>query len=210
MLEKFKTIRTDGSHEIILKKSRFICHLKRTATEEEATRFIQQIKQKEKKANHNCSAYIIGEHDEHQRAHDDGEPSGTAGVPMLDVLKKQELKNVTAVVTRYFGGIKLGKGGLVRAYSTAVSEAVKELGVVERSLYQEIHLTVPYTLSGKTENSLKESSYILRDIQYTDKVTFVCYVPIVQTQNFISETTQWLNDQGNYQLKEKKYMEIPI
>ena len=108
MLQKYRTIKEDNQHEVEIKKSRFICFLKRIETEEEAKAFIQQIKKEHWKANHNCSAFVLGDHHEIQRSSDDGEPSGTAGVPMLEVLKKNDLINVCAVVTRYFGGTKLG------------------------------------------------------------------------------------------------------
>lgn len=210
MLNSYRTIKEDGMHEIIIRKSRFICHLKRTKTEEEALEFIDGIKKEHWKATHNCSAYLIGERDEIQRAHDDGEPSGTAGVPMLEVLKKKELKDVTAVVTRYFGGIKLGAGGLIRAYGGAVNDAIKEIGVIERRLQQEIRLTVAYPLSGKLENSLRESDYTLHDTEYTDKVTFVCLVDEDKTDTFKEETTEWLSAQGEYELGEKIYTEYPL
>lgn len=125
MIERYRTIKENGQSEIEIKKSRFICSLKRIESEEEAKNFIQEIKKEHWKANHNCSAFVIGEKNEIQRSSDDGEPSGTAGVPMLEVLKKNQLINVAAVVTRYFGGTKLGTGGLIRAYTHAVSSIVR-------------------------------------------------------------------------------------
>src|SRR5699024_5195396 len=121
MLTEYYTIKGEGSHEVIIQKSRFIGYVKRVVTEEEAQSFIQTIKKKHHDATHNCSAYIIGDHDQIQKANDDGEPSGTAGVPMLEVLKRQTLKNTAVVVTRYFGGTKLGAGGLIRAYGSTTS-----------------------------------------------------------------------------------------
>ena len=120
MLHSYQTIKEDGQSEIEIKKSRFICSLKRVTSEEEAKDFIQAIKKEHWKANHHCSAFVIGEKNEIQRSSDDGEPSGTAGIPMLEVLKKNELINVIAVVTRYFGGTKLGTGGLIRAYTLSL------------------------------------------------------------------------------------------
>src|SRR5699024_745979 len=122
MLTKYYTIKQAGSHEILIQKSRFIGYVERVTTEEEAQSFIQKIKKKHHDATHNCSAYIIGDRDQIQKANDDGEPGGTAGIPMLEVLKRMSLKNCAVVVTRYFGGIKLGAGGLIRAYSTTTSE----------------------------------------------------------------------------------------
>lgn len=210
MLKSYRTIKTDGIHEIEIKKSRFICHLKRTPTEEEALNFIEEIKTEHWKATHNCSAYLIGEHDQIQRAHDDGEPSGTAGVPMLEILKKKELKDVTAVVTRYFGGIKLGAGGLIRAYGGSVNEAIKAIGIVEKRLQQEIALTVDYSLSGILENRLRDSEFTLETIAYTDKVTFTCAVDIDEIDRFKSLTTELLNGQGSYKLGKEKYVELDV
>ncbi len=115
-IPSYFTVKQRGEHEIVIQKSRFIAHFARVETEEEAQDFIQEIKKQHWSATHNCSAYLIGEQDQIQKANDDGEPSGTAGVPMLEVLKKRELKDTVVVVTRYFGGIKLGAGGLIRAY----------------------------------------------------------------------------------------------
>lgn len=198
-MKNFRTIKSDGIHEIEIKKSRFICHLKRTDTEKAALEFIEYVKKEHWKATHNCSAYLIGERNEIQRAHDDGEPSGTAGVPMLEILKKRDLKNVTAVVTRYFGGTKLGAGGLIRAYGGAVNEAISTIGIVERQLQQQISLTVSYPLSGKLENNLRESNYILQEVEYTENVTFHCLIAIEKVAKFKEETTEWLNGQGEYE-----------
>jgi uncharacterized YigZ family protein len=118
----YLTVKGFGETEIIIQKSRFLTYVNRAETEQQAQAFIEEIKLKHKSANHNCSAYLIGEHDSIQKANDDGEPSGTAGFPMLEVLKKQGLKDTVVVVTRYFGGIKLGGGGLIRAYGKATTE----------------------------------------------------------------------------------------
>src|SRR5690625_2716627 len=132
MLTKYYTVNKSGSTELIIQKSRFIGYIKRVESEEAAQKFIDDIKKKHYDATHNCSAYIIGEHDQIQKANDDGEPSGTAGVPMLEVLKKQNLKDTAVVVTRYFGGIKLGAGGLIRAYGGTTSQAIRTTGIVKR------------------------------------------------------------------------------
>lgn len=129
-MKEFKTIKENGTSEEEIKKSRFICHVKRVETEEEAREFITKIKKEHYKANHNCSCFIVGERADIKRSSDDGEPSGTAGVPMLTVLENNELTNVVAVVTRYFGGIKLGAGGLIRAYTESVAKAIREIGLV--------------------------------------------------------------------------------
>src|SRR5699024_5844792 len=154
MLTQYFTVKKRGSVEINIQKSRFIGYVKRVETEEDAQKFIQEIKKKHHDATHNCSAYMIGEHDQIQKANDDGEPSGTGGIPMLEVLKKQGLKDTAVVVTRYFGGIKLGAGGLIRAYGNTTSQAIQATGIVRRQLMQGFSITVDYALLGKLENVL--------------------------------------------------------
>src|SRR5215211_2540047 len=127
-----RTIAAPGSHEIVIKKSRFICTLARAATEDEARAAIETVRRRSWDASHNCSAYRVGPGGHLQRTSDDGEPAGTAGAPMLAVLTRRDLTDTVAVVTRYFGGILLGAGGLIRAYGQAVSEAIDVIGIVER------------------------------------------------------------------------------
>lgn len=207
-MHNFRTIKENGSYEIEIKRSRFICHLKRTESEEDAAQFIETTKKEHWKANHNCSAYIMGERQDIQRAHDDGEPSGTAGVPMLEILKKREINNVTAVVTRYFGGTKLGAGGLIRAYGGVVNEALSSIGIVERQLHQFITITVTYPMSGKLENQLRQSDYILQDIQYSDAVSFECVIRLESADSFIDETTEWTSGQGTYTRGNQAWIEV--
>ncbi|MFX3622664.1 MAG: YigZ family protein [Ectobacillus sp.] len=176
MLSRYCTVKGYGEHEIIIQKSRFIAYVNRAITEEEAQEFIQSIKKKHWDATHNCSAYLIGEHDQIQKANDDGEPSGTAGVPILEVLKKRKLKDTVVVVTRYFGGIKLGAGGLIRAYGKSTSEGLNHTGIVERRLMQIMKTKIDYTLLGKVENELRNSPFPIKDIHYLEDVTFETYV----------------------------------
>lgn len=210
MLRHYFTIAENGTAEIEIKKSRFICQLQRVSQESEAQHFIDAVKKEHWKAAHNCVAYLIGEQDEIQRAYDDGEPTGTAGVPMLEVLKKRELKNVAAVVTRYFGGTLLGTGGLIRAYGKAVSTALNEIGIVECTLQDEVQLTVPYPASGKLENTLRQSVYTIKDIQYTDQVTFVCLVDESLTALFKEQVTEWQNGQAIFKQVGQSYQETRI
>lgn len=207
MLTSYKTIAQDGNTEIVIKGSRFICTVKRVYSEDEAKAFIQAIKKEHWKATHNCSAYLIGDQNEIQRAHDDGEPSGTAGVPMLEVLKKNGLHYVAAVVTRYFGGTKLGAGGLIRAYSKSVSTALNEIGLVERSLQRKIGSIVSYAASGKLENYLQQSKYTLVDTQYTDQVCFVCGIPDEEVAAFQEEITNIMNGRVVFEIGEQGYVE---
>ncbi|ENQ3078370.1 YigZ family protein [Bacillus multifaciens] len=188
MLLQYFTVKEYGEHEIVIQKSRFICYVNRATTEEEAQEFIQKIKKQHWNATHNCSAYLIGEHDQIQKANDDGEPSGTAGVPILEVLKKRHLKDTVVVVTRYFGGIKLGAGGLIRAYGKCTSEGLNHIGIVERKLMRVMKTEIDYTLLGKVEHELRNSIYAIKDIHYLDHVTFDTYVQEDKKQSF----TEWM------------------
>lgn len=210
MLESYFTIQADGESEIEIKKSRFICSLKRVFTEEEAKAFIAERKKEHWKANHNCSAFILGDRSEIQRSSDDGEPSGTAGIPMLEVLKKKELINVVAVVTRYFGGTKLGAGGLIRAYSHSVSHGLEAVGLVEGKLQQELTVTISYPNLGKLQNFLETSPYTLKDTLYGEAIQLVCLVDEAATETFIAEVVDRLNGQVEIDKGATSYFEIPI
>ncbi|MBR0626603.1 IMPACT family member YigZ [Bacillus altitudinis] len=210
MLNRYLTVKSRGEHEIVIEKSRFICHIQRAVSEEEAQAFIQSIKKQHWNATHNCSAYLIGEHDLIQKANDDGEPSGTAGVPMLEVLKKRKLKDTVVVVTRYFGGIKLGAGGLIRAYGKSVSEAINHVGMVERCLMRTMHTTIDYTWLGKVENELRVSSFQLKDIHYAEDVIFETYVEETQKEQFIEWMTELTNGKSVTKEGELIYLEKDV
>lgn len=210
MLSSYLTVKTEGSTEIIIQKSRFIGYIRRVETEEAAQSFIQDIKKKHHDATHNCSAYLIGEHDQIQKANDDGEPSGTAGVPMLEVLKKQRLKDTAVVVTRYFGGIKLGAGGLIRAYGNTTSEAIRATGVVKRQLMQGFSVIVDYTLLGKLENMLRNSDYTLKTINYLETVEFVVYVKDGEEKSFCEWIVDVSSDQAKIKDLDQAYIEIDV
>lgn len=207
MLPHYLTVKGRGEHEIVIDKSRFIAHIARVESEEEAQAFIQEIKKRHKAATHNCSAYLIGEQNQIQKALDDGEPSGTAGVPILEVLKKKDLKDTAVVVTRYFGGIKLGAGGLIRAYSNATSEGINSTGVVVRKLTRLISTRVEYTWLGKVENALRSSIYQIKDIQYLEKVNLLVYVEEDQKEDYINWMTELTNGQGHITEGEILYLE---
>lgn len=210
MRENYKTIGELTECEIIIQKSRFIGYAKRAETEKEALEFIESIKAKHRSANHNCSAYLIGEHDSIQKANDDGEPSGTAGFPMLEVLKKQGLKDTVVVVTRYFGGIKLGGGGLIRAYGKATTEAIAASGVVERRLHFLMKVTIDYNWLGKMENEVRNSDYPLNDIQYTDGVALLIYVPRDKKDDFTGWINEMTNGQARIESLESEFLEFKI
>ena len=153
---------------------------------------------------------MIGENNLIQKANDDGEPSGTAGVPMLDVLQKMDLKDTCVVVTRYFGGIKLGAGGLIRAYSSSTSEAIKHVGVVKRLLMKEVVVQANYSLLGKVENELRNNQHVIDKIDYADDVTFHVYVPIADTEDFQTWMTDLTNAQVKLSLGNERHMEIDV
>ncbi|GAA0114490.1 YigZ family protein [Clostridium senegalense] len=169
------TIKDEAKAEFDERKSVFIGYAKRVTTEDEAKEFVSKIKGMHKQATHNCSAYIVGENKNIQRYSDDGEPQGTAGIPMLEVLKKNDLTDVAVVVTRYFGGILLGAGGLVRAYSKGVAEAIKEAGIVEKVKGFEIRVILEYDLLGKIQYICGTNNWYIEDIIYTDKVELIMY-----------------------------------
>lgn len=206
----YYTIKEAGTHEVIIQKSRFIGHMKRVTTEEEAQQFIQSIKKQHYNATHNCYAYLIGERDQIQKANDDGEPSGTAGIPMLEVLKKLALKNVVIVITRYFGGIKLGAGGLIRAYSSVTAETVKQIGIVKGELMQGYSVTVAYPLLGKLENALSNSPYSIDDIHYLENVELIIYVPIDNINTFEETIINLTNNQMTLTKLAQKYIEHEV
>lgn len=210
MLTTYFTVKKSGSDQLIIQKSRFIGYVKRVETEEAAQAFIDEIKKKHYDATHNCSAYIIGEHDQIQKANDDGEPSGTAGIPMLEVLKRQHLKDTVVVVTRYFGGIKLGAGGLIRAYGNMTSQAIKTTGVVRRELVQAVSVTVDYTLLGKLENDIRNSDYILDSIDYLENVEFTVYVKKDDVETFHEWIVDLTNDQAILVNKDFAYTELNV
>ncbi len=210
MLHKYYTVKGPGENEIVIDRSRFIAHVARVETEEAAQAFIADIKKQHWSANHNCSAYMIGENNLIQKANDDGEPSGTAGVPMLEVLKKRDLKDTVVVVTRYFGGIKLGAGGLIRAYGKSTSEGLNATGVVERNLMRIMKTKIDYTWLGKVENEIRSSHYQLKEIHYLDAVEVEVYVEEAAKGDFTSWMTELTNGQGEISEGEVEYLETLI
>lgn len=209
MKKPYLTIKKNGEATIEIKKSEFICSLARTETEEEARAFIDKIKTEHRKATHNCFAYMIGLNDEIQRESDNGEPSGTAGVPILEVLKNLELHNVTAVVTRYFGGIKLGAGGLIRAYSNATSNAIEKVGVVRKVVQTELSLKVSYSAWGKLQNYLENNQVNVSDTVFMTDVTAVVYVDTPEVESFTATIVDLMNGQVEVEEGQEKYVEVP-
>lgn len=172
----YRTVLHEGVDEVIIKKSRFIGYVKPVSTEEEALGYIENIKKKHYDATHNCSAYIIGEKMLIQRYTDDGEPSGTAGIPILEVLKKENLTDLVVVVTRYFGGTLLGAGGLIRAYSKGAKIAVNMGEIVLMKDHYRFDITYDYTHQGKILNELNNLNITIEETSYEDKVIMTLVV----------------------------------
>ncbi|TDM48333.1 YigZ family protein [Macrococcoides goetzii] len=207
-MQNYITIKKEIENEEIINKSRFITYLYKIENEDEAKEKIAEIKKKHKDANHNCSAYTIGDQHQIQKASDDGEPSGTAGVPMLEALKKNDVHNTLAIVTRYFGGVKLGTGGLIRAYQGGVVEGIKvaEKVIIKNALKYQVILS--YENTGKFEHLIASELFVILDTIYTDKVTYVVQITAEdkeQFEQFIVETTQ-----GSAQYSVEEEMMLPF
>lgn len=207
---EFRTIKEDGQVQEEIKKSRFICHAKRVYSEEEARDFITAIKKEHYKATHNCSAFIIGERSEIKRTSDDGEPSGTAGVPMLGVLENHNLTNVCVVVTRYFGGIKLGSGGLIRAYAGSVALAVKEIGIIEIKEQAGIAIQMSYAQYQEYNNFLKEHNLMELDTNFTDQVNTMIYVDKEEKENIKAALVEFFNGKVTLTDQGLREVEVPV
>ena len=207
---EFRTIKEDRQVQEEIKKSRFICHAKRVYSEEEARDFITAIKKEHYKATHNCSAFIIGERSEIKRTSDDGEPSGTAGVPMLGVLENHNLTNICVVVTRYFGGIKLGAGGLIRAYAGSVALAVKEIGIIEIKEQVGIAIQMSYTQYQEYNNFLKEHTLMELDTNFTDQVDTMIYVDKEEKENIKAALVEFFNGKVTLTDQGLREVEVPV
>lgn len=207
---EFRTIKEDGQVQEEIKKSRFICHIKRVTTEDEARNFIQAVKKEHYKATHNCSAFILGERSEMKRSSDDGEPSGTAGVPMLGVLENHQLTNVCAVVTRYFGGIKLGAGGLIRAYSSNVALAIKEIGIVHIKEQLGLRIALSYSQYQELPNFLKTNHLQEQDTSFTEQVQTTIFVDKDDKDSVIEELIELFNGKIDITDQGLRKVEVPI
>ena len=174
-MSTYKTLYEYGMDEIIIEKSTFIGYAKPIKTEEEAVEFINEIKKKHKDATHNVWAYTVGKTMNIQRYSDDGEPQGTAGIPTLEVIKKEDLRDVVVVVTRYFGGVKLGAGGLVRAYTKGAKIGIDAAKVIEKVMYKEVRIKIDYNQLGKVQNEIMNMNYFVKDTIYEDNVEIIVY-----------------------------------
>jgi uncharacterized YigZ family protein len=190
MKETFKTVYEGGLGEFIMKKSRFIATVCPVETEEAAIDFIEAMKKKYWDASHNCSAYIIGTENPILRCSDDGEPSKTAGKPMLDILVAHELTNLVVVVTRYFGGTLLGTGGLVKAYQSATLEGLNQSVIITKELGVQIQITTDYNLIGKIQYYISQEMITILSTEYTEIVSITLLVPPSKLSGFIKKITE--------------------
>jgi uncharacterized YigZ family protein len=184
----FKTVYGYGEGVVVIEKSKFIGYCKPISTEEEAVAFIEEIKKKHWDARHNVPVYVIGEKYDVQRYTDDGEPSGTAGIPILSMLKNEGITNVVIVVTRYFGGVKLGTGGLVRAYTKGAKIALDSAIVIEKINYKKIALSVSYHLHGKVKNYIQnDETIIVEDELFTENVKLLIYIDPEKEEKYVAD-----------------------
>jgi uncharacterized YigZ family protein len=191
MLDEYRTVARAGVHETEVNRSRFICSLAPAATEQEAQDIVAAVRKEHADATHNCYAYVIGADAAVQKASDDGEPGGTAGVPMLQMLLRRDMRYVVAVVTRYYGGVKLGAGGLIRAYGGAVGEALDTLGTLTRRRFRLATVTVDHQRAGKVQNDLHTTGREVRDVRYgAEAVTIEIGLPDADVDAFRA----WLAD----------------
>lgn len=209
MTEPYLTIAKNTTYEQTIKKSRFICSIARVSSDEEAQQFIASIQAANKKATHNCFAYMIGDNDQIQRESDNGEPSGTAGIPILESLKLAKIHNVVAVVTRYFGGIKLGAGGLIRAYSNTTTEAIHQAGLVQRIKQAILKITVTYALHDPLLYYLKENNLEVASEEYGVNVGTSIYVNETDLKDVKEKLINRFNDQLQITEGDQRFNEIP-
>ena len=188
-MTKFKTVAAgeifSAAYEV--NKSKFMAHVRHVETEEEARDFVQMIRKKYFDATHNCSAWVLGERGDKQKSNDDGEPGGTAGNPILETIKKNELTNCAVVVTRYFGGIKLGAGGLIRAYSHTAALGLAAAKIVQMTLFKKFSLTLEYNFLATVENYLRNKKIRVVNSDYAAVVTLEILLLPAQVESFLSE-----------------------
>jgi uncharacterized YigZ family protein len=181
---EFFTIQNSIESLLVIKKSKFIANARPVENQEEAEKYLDLVRKKYWDAAHNVYAYVIGLKDEVQKFSDDGEPAGTAGRPVLEVIKSKGLKNVLVVVTRYFGGILLGAGGLARAYSDSAGTALEKAGIIKKIKCDEYEVSIEYNMLGKVQWEIKQKNLIPGGINYTEKVSLRIYVPFSSNLNF--------------------------
>lgn len=205
--EIYKTVAEQTESLLIEKKSKFIANVKPVDNEADALEFLNEIRSKYPDATHNVYAYVIDENNIY-RYSDDGEPSGTAGMPVLDAIRKRQIVDVIVVVTRYFGGTLLGTGGLVHTYGASAKMGLIKSRVVDRMLCDILSVTVSYSLLGKMQHEIMSRGYILEDTLYEDNVTFVLSVPVQDTERVTKELVNLTNAGCEIVKTDKKYVDI--
>ena len=205
-MSSYKTLHDFGTDEIIIEKSTFIGYAKPIKTEEEAVEFVNEIKKKHKDATHNVWAYTVGPTMNIQRYSDDGEPQGTAGIPTLEVIKKEDLRDVVVVVTRYFGGVKLGAGGLVRAYTKGAKVGLEAAKIIEKVKYKEVKIKVDYNQLGKIQNEIMNLGYFIKDTIYTDEVEIIVYSKLENVEALTARMIDITSATANITLGEEFYL----
>lgn len=204
-VDSYRVLLEGGEGEYVEKKSRFIATVRKCETEEDAVRFIEEMKKKYWDARHNCSAFVIGSRGELTRCSDDGEPSGTAGRPMLEVLTGEGIRNIAVVVTRYFGGVLLGTGGLVRAYTQAVKEGLKNCTVGKMRYGAKVEITTDYNGIGKIQYLLANKGLEPVSTDYTEKVVVTLIVPAEEEERLRKELVEVTNGKVGYEKIEELY-----
>ncbi|GAA0242123.1 putative YigZ family protein [Clostridioides mangenotii] len=202
----YKTLHEYGMNEVEIERSRFIGYAKPVKSEEEAIEFVNEIKKKHKDATHNVWAYTVGENMNIQRYSDDGEPQGTAGIPSLEVIKKEDLRDVVVVVTRYFGGVKLGAGGLVRAYTKGAKIGLEAGKIIDKVLYQEVKIGIDYTLLGRVQNEIMNLGFYIKDIVYEDNVNILVYSKLEDVEGFTTKIVNITSDKCEIVLGEEFFL----
>lgn len=203
MREKYLTVKNFAIARLEINKSLFIAHAARAESDTDALKLLEDVRREHQDATHNCFACIAGVQDEYQKADDDGEPSGTAGKPMLEAIRKNGLRDTVLIVTRYFGGIKLGAGGLIRAYGKSASEGIKAAGIVERTLHSRLGVDIDYSLLGTVENQLRSQGYTITGKEFTHCIRLYVLEQAGMEQRLRDKVTEWtagtavFSDQGS-------------
>ncbi len=209
-MNKYLTIQGESSAQYEIQRSRFITHTSHVESEEAAREFILRQKKSYFDARHNCSAWVLGEQGDKQKSNDDGEPGGTAGNPILEAIKKRGLTDVAVVVTRYFGGIKLGAGGLIRAYGHAAGLGLDAADIIAMMPFRQVNITCDYTLFNTIDNFLRQKKIRIEDTSYAEKVTISLMLPPERTESILTEITDLTAARCQYEPLEEVLLPIPL
>lgn len=209
-MEEYLTIRREATAEVIIEKSRFIAYCKKVETQQEAEEFITQIRKKHYDATHNVPAYRLHTIPLVEKSSDDGEPSGTAGLPILNLFRQRNIENVCIVVTRYFGGVKLGKGGLVRAYAQTAKEVLRESGLISKEIVDVIKVELAYPLWGKVQNELERRGTKIKETLFTDVVTVILYSKPEEKEDLIGILVDLTEGKASIDMGQQQYLDIEV